>query len=84
MDLYLTENRPDQCEALGLECGSCVRKAAGSVARICTGLETQGIHRLFFQLYPSAGCRPMGRAFEAAYREASATGIAAVSTFAAA
>ena len=78
MDLFLTENRPETCAALGLECGSCARKAGASVARICTGLESHGIQQLFLQLYPSLGCRPMAAAFELAYREAAGVVTVAV------
>ena len=75
MDLWPTENRPEACAALGLDCGTCMRKSAASVARICSGLESQGVQQLFLQLYPSLGCRPMAAAFELAYRESS--GVAA-------
>jgi len=71
MDLMLTENRPETCAALGLECNACVRKGAGSVARICVGLESAGIQQLFLQLYPSIGCRAMAPTFELAYHESS-------------
>jgi hypothetical protein len=72
MDLW-TENRPETCSALGLDCGSCIHAAAASTARICQGLESNGIHQIFFQLYPSTGCQPMAQAFELAYRESSIT-----------
>jgi len=71
MDYLLDENRPETCLALGLECSTCIRKSASSVAHVCQGLETAGIHRIFVQLYTSAGCAPMSDAFELAYREAS-------------
>ena len=69
MDPWLTENRPETCLSLGLDCATCMRKTASSVARICTGLESHGIQQLFLQLYPSLGCQPMAPAFEMAYRE---------------
>jgi hypothetical protein len=72
MDLW-TENRPETCSTLGLDCGSCIHAAAASTARICQGLESNGIHQIFFQLYPSTGCQPMAQAFELAYRESSIT-----------
>jgi len=87
MDLLLAENQPETCEALGLDCGTCVRKSGANVARICMGLDSTGIQHLFLQLYPSAGCRPMGSKFELAYREASqgsVPSIAALAGFAAA
>ena len=70
MDL-LTENSPETCLSLGLDCGTCVHQAAAMVAKICRTAEPQGIQRIFFQLYPSDGCRSMAHAFELAYREAS-------------
>jgi hypothetical protein len=85
MDLLATENGPETCSALGLECGSCIRKAASSVAGICGGLEPQGLKRVFLQLYPSPGCRPMAQTFELAYLDAAAgAGIAELATAAAA
>jgi hypothetical protein len=70
MDL-LTENRPETCLSLGLDCGSCVHQSAATVAKVCRGLEAHGVQQIFFQLYPSPGCRPMARAFELAYHESS-------------
>jgi len=69
MELIL-ENRPETCAMVGLECGACVRHAAASVASICGGLEPLGAQQLFFQMYPSAGCRPMAHAFVLAYNDA--------------
>ena len=71
MDL-LTENNPETCSSLGLDCGSCVHQAAATVARI-SRLEPNGIVQIFFQLYPSPGCRHMAHTFELAYRESSNT-----------
>jgi hypothetical protein len=82
MDQLLTENRPETCLALGLDCGTCMRKSASSVARICHGLESHGIQQLFLQLYPSAACRPMAQTFELAYRESSNTAIPILTTVA--
>ena len=85
MDLLAIENRPETCSALGLDCSSCTRKAASSVASICGGLDPQGLKQIFFQLYSSPGCRPMAQAFELAYQEATAPiAIAALATAAAA
>jgi hypothetical protein len=64
------ENWPESCSALGLDCGSCTRKAASSVASICGGLDALGLKQIFFQLYPSPGCQPMATLFESAYQEA--------------
>ena len=84
MDLLATENGPESCSALGLECGSCIRKAASSVAGICGGLEPQGLRRVFLQLYPSPGRRPMAQTFELAYQDAASVGIPALASAAAA
>jgi hypothetical protein len=85
MDLLANENWPESCSTLGLDCGTCTRKAASSVASICGGLDPQGVKQIFFQLYSSPGCRPMAQAFELAYQEATAPiGIAALAAAAAA
>ena len=69
MDL-LIENSPETCSSLGLDCGTCIHQSAATVARI-SRLEPHGVQQIFFQLYPSPGCRPMAHAFETAYRESS-------------
>lgn len=69
MELLFGENNPEMCQSLGLDCGTCIRKAAGSVAKICYGLDSRGTQQIFFQLFPSPGCQPMSHAFELAYRE---------------
>jgi len=85
MDLSATENRPETCSMLGLDCGTCIHKAASSVASICGGLEPQGIRQVFFQLYASPGCRPMAQAFELVYQEhATPLAISALASAAAA
>jgi hypothetical protein len=85
MDSLAMENWPETCSTLGLDCVSCTRKAASSVASICGGLDPQGLKQIFFQLYSSPGCRPMAQAFELAYQEATAPiQIAAMATAAAA
>jgi len=71
MDYLLDENRPETCLALDLDCRTCIRKSATSVAHVCHGLEEVGIRRIFVQLYTSPGCSPMAEAFEQAYMEAS-------------
>jgi hypothetical protein len=70
MDSLAMENWPESCSALGLDCGSCTRKAASSVASICGGLDSTGLKQIFFQLYSSPGCHPMATAFESAYQDA--------------
>ena len=69
----LTENRPETCLSLGLDCGSCIHQAAATVARICRGVEPRGVQQIFIQLFPSPGCQQMAHAFELAYRECSLT-----------
>ena len=69
MDPLVTENRPETCSTLGLDCGTCIHKAASSVASICGSLDSHGVRQVFYQLYTSPGCRPMATAFELAYRE---------------
>ena len=70
MDLLVIENGPKTCLNVGLDCGTCMRKAASSVAAICDGLNSQGLIRIFFGMYPSQACHPMAPVFESAYREA--------------
>jgi len=84
MDLLLSENCPEMCSAVELDCGTCTRKSAATVAKICLGLEEQGVHRIFLELYPSPGCRPMAAAFQVAYREASGLSTPPLTTAAAA
>ena len=72
MDSLATENWPETCSVLGLECSACIHNAASSVASICGGLDSQGIRQIFFELYSSPGCHPMAQAFEVAYQEATA------------
>ena len=68
----LVENSPETCSSLGLDCGTCIHQAAATVAKI-SRLEPNGVLKIFFQLYPSPGCRSMAHAFEMAYRECSNT-----------
>jgi hypothetical protein len=67
---FATENRPETCSSLGLDCGSCIQRCAATTAAICPGLQPSGVHRMFFQLYSSPGCHPMAHAFMRAYAEA--------------
>jgi hypothetical protein len=69
MDLF-TENRPETCAGLGLDCGTCVRRCASSTAAVCQDLQPYGAHKVFHQLYPSSACHPMAEAFVRAYQEA--------------
>lgn len=70
MDLF-PEHSPESCSNVGLDCGTCIHRSAASVASICRGLESPGLQQVFFQLYPSPGCRPMAQAFALAYEELS-------------
>ena len=70
MDLLVSENRPETCSNVGLDCGTCMRNAASSVAEICGGLNPQGLIRIFFEMYPSQACHVMAPVFECAYLEA--------------
>jgi hypothetical protein len=72
MDLLMDDNQPESCSRLGLDCGTCMRNAASSVASICRGMNSEGLRQIFFQMYPSAGCRPMEHVFHATYWEATA------------
>lgn len=80
MDPLSTENRPETCLALGLDCNTCMRKAAGSVARICGSLDQSGVQKVFLELFPSSGCRPMASTFEVAYRQTSGFPVAVPAT----
>jgi hypothetical protein len=64
---FLTENRPETCSSLGLECGACIQRCAATTAAICPALDHSAVHRMFFQLYPSPGCHNMAHAFMRAY-----------------
>ena len=70
MDL-LTENSPESCSNIGLDCGSCIHRGAASVASVCRGLEAAGVRQIFFQMYPAVGCHAMAEAFVLAYQECS-------------
>jgi hypothetical protein len=70
MDLF-TENSPESCSRLGLDCGSCMHRGASSVASICCGLQTPGVLQIFYQMYPSPACHGMAEAFVLAYQECS-------------
>jgi hypothetical protein len=67
----VTENRPETCTSLGLDCGTCIQRCASTTAAICQDLQPSAVHRVFFQLYPSPGCHPMAHAFMRAYEDAS-------------
>jgi hypothetical protein len=69
MDL-LNEIGPEFCASIGLDCDTCVRRCAATTATVCRNLQPYGAERVFFQLYPSSGCRPMAEAFVRAYQDA--------------
>ena len=54
---------------VGLDCRTCIQRAATSTAKVCAGLTPTGVHEVFFQLYPSQGCSPMATQFAAVYAE---------------
>jgi hypothetical protein len=66
----LTENRPETCSTLGLDCGACIKRCASTTAIICQDLQPSAVQRIFLQLYPSSGCQPMAHAFARAYEDA--------------
>jgi len=68
MDL-LADHSPEMCSQIGLDCGSCIHRAAASVANICHGMQPPAVQQIFFQLYTSPGCHPMAQAFGLAYQE---------------
>src|SRR5579863_7267904 len=68
---FVTENRPETCSNLGLDCGTCIQRCASTTAAICPDLQPVGVHRVFFELYSSPSCHPMAHAFMRAYHEAS-------------
>jgi len=67
---FATENRPESCSTLGLECSACIQRCASSMAAVCPDLAPAGVHRIFFQVYSSPGCHPMAHAFMRAYQDA--------------
>jgi hypothetical protein len=67
---FTTENRPETCSSLGLECDACIQRCASTTAAICPDLQPAAVHRMFFQLYPSAGCHSMAYQFLQAYDQA--------------
>lgn len=69
MDLW-SENSPEACAAVGLDCGTCIHRAAANLAHICPGVEPGSLQQLFVQLYQSPACQVHMYAFERAYLEA--------------
>jgi hypothetical protein len=69
MDLW-SENNPEACSSVGLDCGTCIHQAAAKMARICPGIASAQLPSVFVQLYPSPACHPMAEAFAFAYAEA--------------
>jgi len=69
MDLF-SENRPETCASLGLDCGTCVHRCASTTAAVCQDLQPSGAYKVFHQLYTSPGCHPMAEAFVRTYLEA--------------
>ena len=67
---FTAENQPETCSGLGLDCGTCIQRCASTTAAICPDLPASGVHRMFFQLYPSPACHVMAHAFMRAYDDA--------------
>ena len=67
---FATENRPESCSTLGLECSACIQRCASNTAAVCGDIAPAAVHRIFFQLYSSPGCHPMAHAFVRAYQDA--------------
>jgi hypothetical protein len=66
------EYSPEMCMSFGLDCRTCICKSAATLACICLGLSAEGAVKVFFEIYPSIGCRPMADPFQLAYLEHSA------------
>jgi hypothetical protein len=75
MALLMTENRPQSCSEVGLNCRDCVAESARQVAEVCRGLRGGMIGQLFVQIYADPACAPMHGHFAACYREASGEGM---------
>jgi len=67
MDLMVDDRNPETCRSFGLECRTCVERAAEAVAAVCRGMNGTGVQTIFIQLYSSPGCAPMAGTFESAY-----------------
>ncbi len=70
MDLLFADKQPGTCTSEGLDCPSCIRHSAASIAAVCPSLGSLGLQSLFRVLYPSSGCAIMAPAFDLAYHEA--------------
>ncbi len=60
----------ESCRLAGLDCQTCILRAAEHVAMICPTVDAGSENRTFFALYPDACCKPMGSEFAIAYRNA--------------
>jgi len=70
MELW-SENNPETCATVGLDCGTCVHQAAAKMAKICPGIAPAQIQSTFFRVYRSSACHPMVEVFALAYAESS-------------
>jgi len=69
MDLF-EEHSPSRCDAVGLDCETCVSRSAREIAACCGSMQGDGLTKIFASLYPSGGCSPMIGLFSVAYQEA--------------
>jgi hypothetical protein len=70
MELNLNDHSPDRCEALGMDCESCVARSARAIAACCASLGGDTAGSMFFHLYQSPGCSPMKALFVDSYQSA--------------
>ena len=69
MDVF-EEHSPSRCDAVGLDCETCVSRSAREIAACCGSLQGDGLTKIFASLYPSGGCSPMNGLFSIAYQAA--------------
>jgi hypothetical protein len=55
--------KPQDCQAEGLDCESCVRASARHVIQLCGHLPAERAAGMFFRIYPDVGCVPQARLF---------------------
>lgn len=70
MDSYIDEPRPVLCHAAGLECRSCARSNAQTLANVCGGLIGISLEKAFFQMFADPACACMLNDFAASYHAA--------------
>lgn len=70
LDILVNDARPDGCLGVGLDCRTCMHRAAANLAAICKVLDGRGLREAFAQIYQHLACGPMFSIFEHAYGEA--------------